>query len=541
MQRSIRALLCAALVSLLAACGGGGDGGSGGGSPLLPDAGGSAVTPTTPPRPTTPPASTSAVVSGKVRDPAGAPVANATVHIGTQLVTTDAQGRYRVEIDAPGTSTVVLVKSPGHLTTAKQAALVPGQSTAQDIQLQEVDVQHDFLAADGVIAIVNGAVIDIPKNAIKDESGAAYNGPVRLVASYRDPTTVAGVDAFPQPYQGESAGEVVTLQTVGVIEATLATPAGQPLQLRLPATLVYPGVSTIDKAAANIPLWHYDEARTIWIHEGEATRQSDGSYVGTVSHFSVWNLDRKWGGVTTGIQVNFCVNFQGNAGSRSGIFVYLDGPGFSLPWFETSLTSGAHRFLNVPAYTPLRLRFMDQGNGTVQTMNIAETPPGQTIDLQPCASLVGTSDYVPPPPPISPLPVPADTPVYALAGSLSSADVRWDSASGTGAEAGVIDTLTTDSSGAITGRGSFDATAEPMESLSGKMAVGGYFSMTGNRRADGRAPPNGPILFSGRVYVDPIDPTWRTVQGVWSYISPPAGVTTPPNARFKTSRSLTPQ
>ncbi|RYF35226.1 MAG: hypothetical protein EOO26_01555 [Comamonadaceae bacterium] len=541
MRKSIRASLCAVLVGLLAACGGGG--GSGGALPPLgnlaaspsptapsetPGASGAPEVPTDPAAPTIRPA----VVEGKV-SVSGTPVPNATVRIGAQFTTTDAQGRYRIEIAEPTASAIVLVKSAGHLTMAKQAALAPGQASTQDIELQAVDVQRTFYAADGVIAIVNGAVIDIPKDAIKDASGAPYNGQVRLVASYRNPTTAAGVDAFPQPYQGDAGGTPVNLQTLGVIEATLATPAGQPLQLRAPAILVYPGVSVIDRGAATIPLWHYDEARGIWVREGEAARQSDGSYLGKVSHFTAWNLDVEWGGAFTGITVNFCVKYTEGATTRHGIQVYLDGPGFSDFLKIDSLASGDHRFINVPAYTALTLRLVDSGNGSTQTQAIAATAPGGTVDLPSCASLVGTADYVAPPPPPPLTPVPADTPVNALVGLLTTSSIRWGSPTDNRSETGWINGLVANAAGAIGGSGGFNPSEEPMSNLSGQMAVGGYFNVTADRRVGGRTPQYGPMLFSGRVYVDPVNPVGRRgVMGVWSYANPPEGVTTPTGAQF---------
>jgi hypothetical protein len=44
------------------------------------------------------------------------------------------------------------------------------------------------------------------------------------------------------------------------------------------------------QAAATIPLWFFDETKGLWKEEGAATKQGS-NYVGTVSHFSFWNVD----------------------------------------------------------------------------------------------------------------------------------------------------------------------------------------------------------------------------------------------------------
>jgi len=45
-----------------------------------------------------------------------------------------------------------------------------------------------------------------------------------------------------------------------------------------------------EATAENIPLWYYDYVQGSWIEEGSAIRQSNGTYVGTVSHAGTWSL-----------------------------------------------------------------------------------------------------------------------------------------------------------------------------------------------------------------------------------------------------------
>ncbi|WP_399696936.1 hypothetical protein [Xenophilus sp.] len=509
-------------MSLLAGCGGGGGGGGSGflpiaGTPTGPTTGDTSSPPTTPTTPTTPthPSNQETVLTGQVTA-GGAPVADAAVSAGGAAARTDAEGRYRLAIADAQAPATVLVKSRGHLTMAKEAPRAQGQTTTLDVTLQPVDVQRTFEAAGGVVAVVNGAVIDIPAAGIQDANGNPYDGPVHLAAAYRNPTTAAGVDAFLQPYRGEDSGAAYHLQTVGVIEATLTDPAGNPLQLSQPATLVYPGVSRVDRGEASIPLWYYDEQRMLWIREGQATRQSDGSYLGQVSHFSVWNLDQQWGGAYTGVTVNVCVNYQNGASSRFGTYVFLSTWGYAPNGYGNPLDAGTHQFVNAPANAPLTLTFTDQG-GALQVVNLPAAIPGQTVSA-PCVTLVGTADYVPPPPPPPPTPTPADAPPSLFDGSHGV----FFSADASDYDYGTFSLNV--NAGTVTGTGT--AGTQPQGSnytitLTGQLAAGGYVSFTG------AGSPNGPILFTGRFETLSGGPT-----GTWTYLSPPAGVTTPPAAFF---------
>ena len=69
--------------------------------------------------------------------------------------------------------------------------------------------------------------------------------------------------------------------------------AGEKLQLApgKPATITMPMSSPLlAHAPGTIPLWHFDEAKGVWMEEGSATKKGN-VYIGTVSHFSFWNCD----------------------------------------------------------------------------------------------------------------------------------------------------------------------------------------------------------------------------------------------------------
>jgi hypothetical protein len=519
MRSSIRAVSCALSVGFLAACGGGGDGGGGGGAASAPIG-------TAPPTTTTPatPTLSAGTLRGTVTTGAAkTAVAGASVAAGGQSAVTDAEGRYSLTFSDPaGASVVVRVAKGGFLTAAKEAPLRKGAAIERDITVYPVDVDTAFDAAKGRIIVVKGAVIDIPANALKDAADNPYAGAVRIVAGYRNPTTAEGVDAFPQPYAGiDEDGARVNLQTLGVIQADLFDTAGNPLQLSLPATLTYPGVSAIDQGAAAIPLWYYDTTRTTWVREGEATRLADGSYRGEVAHFSSWNLDRQWGGSYTGLTVKYCVNYEGGAATRYGIGVSITASGFSQAGYSEPLDAGTHELLNVPAYSALQIHFADAGDESLRTLNVQPTPPGQTVEVLPCVTLKGTEDYVPPPPPPPPTPATADAPPSTFDGTYASAFYDADPAPGLPPDSGSL--RLTVAGGSIGGSGW--AWLEPTQQSSwefgvtGQAAAGGYVTMTATPVPASPAHPYGPIVFTGRFEYLGEGPS-----GTWAYQIPPAGL-----------------
>jgi hypothetical protein len=106
---------------------------------------------------------------------------------------------------------------------------------------------------------------------------------------------------------------------MGFVEVKLTDTSGKALQLKggSLATLTMPASSNAANAA-DIPLWYYDEAAGIWKREGNATRQADGTYQGTVKHFTIWYADFK--GVTATIKgcfVDAAGSFTGAAGSTT--------------------------------------------------------------------------------------------------------------------------------------------------------------------------------------------------------------------------------
>ncbi|MBU3679501.1 MAG: hypothetical protein FGM32_07835, partial [Candidatus Kapabacteria bacterium] len=231
-------------------------------------------------------------LTGRVIDETGKSVAGALVTGHGKTATTNANGVFVLsDVTVPSTRAVVIVSKGGYFTGARAAHPSASKTTTMLLTLQQAKQTRTISAASGGQVVVGSATVDLPANGYVDAQGNTYSGTVNVAARYLDPTA----DNFYDSFSGDMSalrtdGSTTELISYGVLRVLLTGSQGQPLNLRqgATATLTYPAAGAAD---ASIPLWHFDETRGIWVEEGTATRVG-GNYVGTVSHFTDWNLDK---------------------------------------------------------------------------------------------------------------------------------------------------------------------------------------------------------------------------------------------------------
>ncbi len=327
-----------------------------------------------------------AYVSGKVQTSTGAGLAGASVSAAGQTAVTGSDGSYKFE--ATGDTAVILVKKTGYTTTAKEVPLQKGVTTQLDIPLFADQVSTTFSASAPADITVSGANVKIPANAVQTASGAAYTGTVSVGASYYSPDTVQGAQAFAGPYTGSDSGAQSPIISMGFVEVKLSDAAGNPLQLKAgsPATLTFP-TSSNTGTATSVPLWFYDEAALVWKREGDATRQADGSFQGTVKHFTLWNADFQ--GLTATIKGCFR-DAAGQPVVNVG-FIGLRGTGWS-QLFSGNSPDGDFEISRVPANMPLEL-FSAVAPASFASVAIPALAPGEVRQL-PCTKAIPSTSNV---------------------------------------------------------------------------------------------------------------------------------------------------
>ncbi len=330
-------------------------------------------------------------VAGTVQNSSGLPLAGAVVSTAGQSVVTGSDGAYKFDASSAAGSIVVLVKKSGFATTAKEVPVVQGRTTQIDVRLFADQVSTAFNTNASANINVTGAKVQIPANAIKTAAGADYAGMVSMAASYYSPDTQQGVQAFAAPYMGTDAGTPSPIVSMGFLEVKLSDTAGNPLQLKSPATLIYPASSN-SANAVSVPLWFYDEAAKIWVREGQVSRQADGTYQGSVAHFTLWNADFK--GVTATIKGCFRdvpgqpvldVGPLGLRGTGWDRTLFLRGAGVDAP--------GDFTAINVPANMALEL-YSAISPSSFAPLAIRPLAPGEVLQLS-CVTATAASSTLP--------------------------------------------------------------------------------------------------------------------------------------------------
>jgi hypothetical protein len=346
--------LCA--VFTLVACGGGGGSNSGSVNQTAPS-----------------------TVTGVIQDSAGQPVAGARIQLAGQTIYSASTGRFTFNVTSSSESIVMLVKKVGFATSAKDVPINHGSTTDITVKIYADQVSTPFSASAGaILSLTGGASAIIPANGLQSSNGVSYSGTVTVGASYFGPDTLDGVIAFPAPYVGTDAGALSPLITVGVIEVKLTDAVGNPLQLKSGslATLTYPATS-VSAEAASIPMWYYDEANKMWVRDGLATKQSNGTYQVSVSHFTLWNADFKG----TYATINGCIQDTNGKPVLTAGLMALRGSGWTGVSFGAQPTAdGNFTVIRVAAGIPLEL-YSNVQTAAFASLAIPSLAPGEVRNL----------------------------------------------------------------------------------------------------------------------------------------------------------------
>lgn len=238
---------------------------------------------------------TMAKLSGFVYSSNGNPLEGITVTSGTASVKTNAHGAFTLSsVNVVNGRSVVKFSSSGYADVVRSVE-------AKDGDVWEVTMPsttNDYFSANtGAQLTRSGMKVDIPANSIKTTTEEAYTGGVNSRMAYLDPnddnfsSMMPGGDLAATGYgEVDPSNPNPQLVSYGMTSVELSKSQTEALQLNGEATVTFPapdGLQEHDK----IPLWGFNEETGLWEYEGEATKQPDGTYQGTVTHFSWHNLD----------------------------------------------------------------------------------------------------------------------------------------------------------------------------------------------------------------------------------------------------------
>ncbi len=290
-----QSILILSFATLVAGCGGGSSSTSTGATTTTTPTQVAAQAPTTTaPVATTP--SAKAVHSGQVKDSStGNGLANVKVSLSEFTTITDENGFYTLPDLTTKKEAVVNFGKEGYLLGSTQIQLKPlsGDNTNYlEYSMHSHDKQWNYDSSEEI----NGAHISMNASGTQiDTEGNPYNGTNNTVElTIVDITTDKGKTLFPGAFKGiNTHGEMVQFDSYGLISISLKDSNGNKLSLAdgETATLGFDAVSSLEEQNT-IPLWYYDYAQGLWVEEGYAELQSDGSYKGEVSHLGTWSLNK---------------------------------------------------------------------------------------------------------------------------------------------------------------------------------------------------------------------------------------------------------
>jgi Leucine-rich repeat (LRR) protein len=222
------------------------------------------------------------------------PVANAMITVGNQTTQSDAQGKFQLGPVSASTTILLRGEKAGHWTS--QRRITPtGSQTHVQLMLRSQPFEHELSAERGGTISRGPFFLTLQPNGVLDANNQRYTGLVKIALNGGRPDDpnfgwmMPGGDFMAQDAQGRER----ILFSYGFLSAHLQTPDGQPLKLdpSIGAQLrfVMPP-EMVNNAPDSMPLWHFDEAASIWKEEGVARREG-AAYIGTVRHFSSWNCD----------------------------------------------------------------------------------------------------------------------------------------------------------------------------------------------------------------------------------------------------------
>lgn len=319
------------------------------------------------------------MVAGFVRDAEGNALSGVTVTTGSQRTMTDVNGLFSfTEIGAVGGRGVFRFSKEGYFDIVRSfeqeceqfdvVMLAKGNGS--------ITVSESFTAEQGKKMEVSGMKVDIPASSLVDKSGNVYSGQVQMDMIYMDPNNEHFADMMPggDLTAVRTDNSSVQLLSYGMVGVNLTGSDGKELQLKEGerSTITFPLPEGMeDNAPDVIPLWHFNEKAGVWVESGEATRQGN-EYVGTVGHFSYWNLDTPEGRgkVEVYVYMQDCDDENEDLKPMLGVKVHI---GQKCDYTDIH----GHCNANVPANIPIDVYLDDKG------LPIDVTPYRKTVVVEP--------------------------------------------------------------------------------------------------------------------------------------------------------------
>ena len=242
--------------------------------------------------------SNKAIQSGQITDnTTGEPLVNVKVSIGNESTTTDVEGYYTLSNLTANKEVVVNFEKEGYLlgsTEIKLKALSDDNKVSPNHIEFTMHVQDYTWEQESTKEIASPRISINAFTAYNYMNGNPFNGSTVVSLTILDNNEQALLTNFPGGFKGiNTNGSLVQFKSYGLINIEVKDINGDILQLAQEetATLVFKQESSSEKLDT-IPMWYYDYDQGLWVEEGYAQLQEDGTYKGEISHLGTWALNK---------------------------------------------------------------------------------------------------------------------------------------------------------------------------------------------------------------------------------------------------------
>ncbi|HKP61584.1 MAG TPA: carboxypeptidase-like regulatory domain-containing protein [Polyangiales bacterium] len=228
---------------------------------------------------------------GAIKSTEGQALSGVKVTAGSVSARSGADGRY--ELRAPAGKAQVRFELDGYVGGFRSATLLDKRPTQLDVALLPLAAAVKIDASSGgMVEGKRGARVMVPAGAFVDSDGKPATGMVDVFLTPLDPGVSEELAAAPS-FVAERDGKTTPIESFGMMDITarlgdkdLDVASGKELELAIP-------VASGATAEPTIDLWSFDEARGLWVSEGEATYdEASKTYKAKAKHMSLWNADK---------------------------------------------------------------------------------------------------------------------------------------------------------------------------------------------------------------------------------------------------------
>lgn len=244
-----------------------------------------------------------ASVSGLVLDENNLPIKGAKViyvDVGNETLT-DGAGKFSLQKIVAHDAARLRFEMPGYASFEKPVRLLHNEGSVVRVRMLEQGPEQVVLPKFGGVVHHSRGNVQFKPGTIVDAQGQPIKGEVRVRMTHVDPGTTQ-IEGAPGNFLGrQTDGTLSIIESFAMAEIAMTDENGDPVELAAGKTATLDmdlPVITTAKLGDTIAMWHYLEAKKMWIEEGMAkivksTRDPKRlAMVADVGHFSWWNCDK---------------------------------------------------------------------------------------------------------------------------------------------------------------------------------------------------------------------------------------------------------